>query len=276
MDNLSAILNRFSISAGVFYAGNLCGLAAFGDPSSRVGHLHLLKSGTIKLVQENGGVDILNEPTLVFLPRPERHRLMASESDRADIVCASIEYGTGTNNPLANGLPSIVILPLAELGKLHTTVLWLFEEAHDGADGRQAMMDRLCEVLVIQLLRFVSERGLVRAGMLAGMAHPQLAGCITAMHAHPERPWQLEELADMAGMSRSAFAATFREIVGQPPGDYLITWRVGVAQGLLKKGRAVNLVANDVGYENASALGKVFRKKIGLSPMEWLRAMQSA
>jgi AraC-like DNA-binding protein len=276
MDNLSAVLNRFSISAGVFYSGNLCGIAAFGDPSSRAGHLHLLKSGTLKLVQENGAIEILNEPTLIFLPRSERHRLMATESDQADIVCASIEYGTGTNNPLANTLPSIVILPLAELGKLHTTVLWLFEEAHDGANGRHAMMDRLCELLVIQLLRFVTDRGLVRTGMLAGMAHPQLAKCITAMHANPERSWQLEELADMAGMSRSVFAATFRDIVGQPPGDYLIAWRVGVAQGLLKKGRAVNLVANDVGYENASALGKVFRKKVGLSPMEWLRTIQNA
>lgn len=276
MDTLSAVLNRFSVSAGVFYAGNLCGLAAFGDPSSQVGHFHLLKSGTLKVIQENGDTHVLNEPTLIFLPRPERHRLMTSEPEQAEIVCASIEYGTGTNNPLANTLPSILILPLSELEKLHTTVLWLFEEAHDGANGRHAMMDRLCEVLLIQLLRFVSDHGIVRTGMLAGMAHPQLAKCITAMHANPERSWRLEDLADMAGMSRSAFAATFREIVGQPPGDYLIAWRVGVAQGLLKKGRAVNLVANDVGYENASALGKVFRQKVGLSPMEWLQAMQSA
>lgn len=57
-----------------------------------------------------------------------------------------------------------------------------------------------------------------------------------AMHVHPERLCPLEELAELAGMSRSKFASLFRDTVGQPPGDYLIEWRVGLAQGLLKKG----------------------------------------
>lgn len=276
MGALSAVLSRFSMSAGVFYTGNLCGIATFDDAGARIGHLHLLRSGALTILLDDGKTLRLEKPSLIFFPRPTRHRLLAQESDRADLVCASVEYGTGINNPLANALPSSLVLPLDGLGKLGLTVEWLFEEAFSSSSGRQALMDRLCEVLMIQLLRYVAEQGLVGMGLLAALAHPQISKSIVAMHTHPERPWTLEELAELAGMSRSKFAALFRDTVGQAPGDYLIEWRVGVAQGLLKKGRPVKVVANDVGYENASALARIFRKKVGLSPREWLESVQSA
>jgi len=72
-------------------------------------------------------------------------------------------------------------------------------------------------------------------------------------------------------MSRSTFAEQFRVLVGLSPGNYLIEWRVAVAQNLLKKGKPVNLVANAVGYDSASALGGVFRQKTGFSPKQWLK-----
>ena len=68
----------------------------------------------------------------------------------------------------------------------------------------------------------------------------------------------------------SKFAELFKRIVNQSPGDYLIDWRIAVAKGLLQKNKPVALVANAVGYENGSALARVFRKKIGLSPKQWL------
>ncbi len=103
--------------------------------------------------------------------------------------------------------------------------------------------------------------------MLAGLSHPQLVKVMNAIHEQPQENWSLEKLADIAVMSRSKFAELFRSIVGQPPGDYISDWRVAVAQGLLKKNKPVGWVANEVGYENGSALARVFRKKTGLSPL---------
>ena len=77
-------------------------------------------------------------------------------------------------------------------------------------------------------------------------------------------------MAEIALMSRSKFAEVFKEVIGQTPNDYLLEWRVSVAQSLLLKGKSVSLVANSVGYETASALSRVFRKKLELSPKEWL------
>lgn len=270
MDKLSEVLTHFSISAGVFYAGGLCGVAKFGDPGVQEGHLHLLKTGRLNIVGENGVVYELREPSLLFFPRPTRHRLEADEADKTEIVCATVRYGTGANNPLANSLPDALVLSVANDDRLRSMAEWLFEEAFAESNGRQAMLNRLTELLIIQLLRHVVDRGSVSSGMLGGLAHPQLSRAILAMHASPAKGWTLDELATLSAMSRSKFAEAFRETVGQPPGDYLIEWRLAFAQDLLRKGKPVGWVANEVGYENSSVLARVFRKKIGLSPREWL------
>lgn len=84
------------------------------------------------------------------------------------------------------------------------------------------------------------------------------ARAINAMHAEPSRAWSLGQLASTAAMSRARFAAKFRETVGTTPMAYLTEWRVGVAQSLLRRGKPVQAVADQVGYANASALSRAF------------------
>ena len=120
------------------------------------------------------------------------------------------------------------------------------------------------------MLRHVVNNNIIQHGLLAGLAHPQLSKVLLAIHNAPENQWGLESMAELALMSRSKFAELFKRIVNQSPGDYLIDWRIAVAKGLLQKNKPVALVANAVGYENGSALARVFRKKIGLSPKQWL------
>lgn len=273
MDKLSEVLNNFSISAGVFYTGNLCGLSSFNPDGSEEGHLHLLQSGKLNVIDHNGNKTHISEPSVLFFPRPAQHRLMAEEEDNAQVVCATVKYGTGSKNPLANALPSLLTIKLAEAKPLCVATDLLFQEAFEDNNGRLAMMDRLTEVFIIHLLRYAMKSGIVEAGMLSGLAHPQLSKAIVAMHDAPEKNWPLETLAELSAMSRSKFAELFKEQVGQPPGDYLLEWRVALAQNYLKKGKPVGWVANQVGYENASALARVFRKKTGQSPKQWLTAI---
>ncbi len=276
MDKLSGVLNHFSISAGVFFAGNLCGLNNFNPDGTEEGHLHLLQSGKLNVVDHNGKKLKISEPSMLFFPRPAQHRLMAEEEDNAQVVCATVRYGTGTKNPLANALPTLVVIKLAEAQPLQVATELLFEEAFADNNGRLAMMNRLTEVFVIHMLRYVMDTGLVEAGMLAGLAHPQLSKAISAIHEAPENNWSLETLAELSAMSRSKFAELFREHVGQTAGDYILEWRVALAQNYLKKGKPVGWIANHVGYENASALARVFRKKTGHSPRQWLASNRDA
>jgi len=270
MDRLSQILNRFSIHAQVFFSGNICGVQPFGASDSSDGHLHLLKSGTLTLINAQGVKTVFERPAVIFVPQATQHRIVASESDQAELVCASIHYDDGFNNPLAAALPNFLYFDLQTSDLLGQSAHWLFDEAFNERCGRQPMIDRLTDIFLIQVLRHVLEEGLVEHGMLAGLSHPQLVKVMNAIHEQPQENWSLEKLADIAAMSRSKFAELFRSIVGQPPGDYLSDWRVAVAQGLLKKNKPVGWVANEVGYENGSALARVFRKKTGLSPKAWL------
>lgn len=274
MDKLSEIINRFSISAGVFYSGNICGVSSFHISDKPEGHLHLLKRGRLKVTDNLGYTWHLAEPAVIYLPKPTEHKINASEQDGAEIVCATIDYGTSARNPLTNSVPGVLVTNISDAPALGMIVNMLFDEAFGNRIGKQAMTDRLTELCLFALLRHVIEQGFVREGMLAGLNHPQLEKAISAIHRNPERSWTLEELAGLSAMSRSRFANVFKQLMGQPPGDYLMEWRVGVAQNLLKKGKPVGWVANQVGYESTSALSRAFRKKAGCSPRIWLQQFE--
>lgn len=270
MDRLSLLLHRFSLSAGVFYTGQLCGIHNFERDTQR-GHVHLIKRGPVKLTGGRRAGLMITEPTLLFMPRPDAHRLIADDRDGADVVCASIQFGGGGHNPITDSLPPLVLVPLAELPGANALLELLNEEAFVEQCGRQAALDRLCELLMIKLLRYCMDHGLTSGGTLAGLADPRLAKTLVALHEAPGRAWELPEMALLAGMSRSRFAVHFRETTGETPSDYLASWRITLAQGMLRAGRPLKHVAIEVGYGSASALTRAFIRKIGQPPTHWLR-----
>ncbi len=271
MDRLSELLNHFSMTAAVFYSGKLCAVSRFEDPDCQVGHIHILRSGKMTVSHQTGEPLELQQPTILFYPKPTPHRIQASVEQPAELVCASLNYGIGSGNAFAWGLPSPVLLPLAESGDLNVVTELLFAEAFSHREGSRAIIDRLVELFLIQIFRHYIDSGAVKEGVLAGLADPLLVRVLDAIHRNPGAVWDLPQMAKAAAMSRSAFAEHFRRLVGQSPGDYLMEWRVGCAQLLLKQGRPLSWIANQVGYANPSSLARAFRKKTGLSPGRWLQ-----
>ena len=269
MDQLSVILQRFSMNTEVFFTGNLCGISNFNREPNQ-GHLHLLRSGELTVIDEKGNSQLINEPTVLFFPTPHAHRLIGNEENPPELVCANINYKESTSNPIANALPALLCFKLSDCQKLKQNALCLFDEAFQEQYGRLPMINLLTNIFLIHVLRHVVNNNIIQHGLLAGLAHPQLSKVLLAIHNAPENQWGLESMAELALMARSKFAELFKRIVNQSPGDYLIDWRIAVAKGLLQKNKPVALVANAVGYENGSALARVFRKKIGLSPKQWL------
>lgn len=270
MDRLSALLSHFSLHASTFYSGRLCGTTAF-RPQARHGYVHLLRAGRAAFRPDGAREQVLEQPSLLYLPRCDGHSLIAEEADRAELVCAALAIDGGTRNPLTQALPEHVCVPLAELPHLALPLDWLFAEAFGSTCGRTAVLNRLFELMVIQLLRHLLTQQSVSTGLLAGLADPRLSRALTALHDDPARPWSVETLAQDANMSRASFAAHFRKVVGQTPGDYLLGWRVSLAQKRLRQGRPIALIADEVGYESPSALARAFRRKVGQSPREWLQ-----
>ena len=174
-----------------------------------------------------------------------------------------------------HAFPVLLVLPLREAPAMRGVLDALFTEAFNERSGRDAALNRLSEVVLVYLLRHAIEHGLLRAGVVAGLGDARLAKALNAMHAAPQRPWTLQGLADLAGMSRARFAAHFGEVVGEPAIEYLAGWRLSVAQGLLAQGRQVKSIADEVGYGSPNALTRAFTQRLGQAPTEWLALRRS-
>jgi AraC-like DNA-binding protein len=139
-----------------------------------------------------------------------------------------------------------------------------------GADwpGRDMILERLLEVVLMECLRLPGLDGAVLpAGLLAGLRDPALAGVLRAIHADVRFGWTVAELAKRAGLSRSVFSARFHAKLGCAPIEYLSRWRMALAQDALIRGDApLDRLADQIGYESASAFSTAFRRRIGCPP----------
>jgi len=273
-DRLVHLLKYFELRARVFQAGPLCQSTRY-DEKHGLGFVHILKRGAARMRSPAHDDIDLQAPALVLYLTPITHELQPLD-DEIEMVCASFELGSAGLNPLTTALPDAQWIQLQECPKMRAAVELLFSEASEQHCGRQAVLDRMMEVVFVLALRELMDQKRVQAGLLAGLADPRLYKAINALHGNPARPWNLEDMASIAGMSRARFAVHFREVVGTTPGAYLAQWRLMAAQSLLRKGKPLDLVANKVGYASASALARVFKEKVGESPGKWARRQLQA
>jgi transcriptional regulator GlxA family with amidase domain len=136
------------------------------------------------------------------------------------------------------------------------------------------VISRLSDILVIQAIRdWMAGAGATDSPWLRAMGDPQVGPALAALHAAPAEPWTVESLASQASMSRSAFAARFRELLGQPVMGYLTELRMQLAVDLLHRGdRTVGEVATAVGYESGASFSRVFKRQFGTSPRQMRRS----
>ncbi|MFC3150744.1 cupin domain-containing protein [Litoribrevibacter euphylliae] len=269
MDTLSDLLQGVDVRAEVFFSGNLCGLQSFEEEG--VGHLHFLKSGQITVKTEDGHELTINQSSVLFFPKAMRHSINVDAQSGAELVCASIHFPAKQIDFLRQALPKFIYIDIESGGSINTTTQSIFDEAFKKQPGYQLLIDRQCDVFMVQLLRHVVDIGIVSFGMIAGSTHPRLMPLMEMLKKQPEYEWTVEEMAETVAMSRSKFSALFKETVGQAPLDYLTDLRMALAKGLLKNNKPVGLVANSVGYENASTLSRVFKRRFGVTPKQWIK-----
>lgn len=270
MDSLSKLLHDLDLHAKVFFRGGLCGLQTFAD-NEEAGHLHMLSSGAMTLFTDQGHKIYMNQPSVLFIPSGSRHRIQVDDGNEAKLVCATVVFQGQQKARLVEQLPKFVCIAMDDDASILGTAAWIFAEAFSENQGKEVVINRLCDVFLVQLVRFVIERGTVELALLTANSHAALAPLMAALQSDPRQEWTVDSMAARVAMSRSKFAALFKETVGQSPMDYLTDLRMAMAQGLLKQNRPVSLVANEVGYDDASSLTRVFKKRFGLTPKQWLK-----
>lgn len=278
LDRLSSLLERFRVRAHLFHAGPLCGVTHFAAEPGRA-FLHVLRRGELEVTHRprRGAPRRIrvNEPTLLFYPRPLAHDFHNAPKEGSDFVCASLAFEGGDAHPLVRALPPVLVLPLTAVEGLDAILALLFAETERLRCGQRVLADRLFDVLVVQLLRWMldhPEDAGLPVGLFAGLSHPKLARALTALHERPGAAWTLASMAARAGMSRSAFAALFKSVLGTSPADYLLQWRVSIAQSMLAGGASVKAVSDALGYASAASFSRAFAQTAGASPRMWLKA----
>lgn len=282
IDRLSSLLERFRLRTRLSFAGSMCGKQVFGCEANKA-YLHVLKSGSMEIRHPSAkGVPArikLDAPSIIFYPRPFTHHFHNAPRNGSEFTCAEIEFEEGDLHPIVQSLPPLVLLRLNEVDGLQASLNLLFAETENVRCGHRVLADRLFEVVLIQLLRWLLDHpgeAKINSGLLMGLSSPQLAKALTAIHESPGEAWTIEQLAEVSGMSRTAFAVKFKQLVGQPPAQYVANWRLTIAQARLREGVPLKILAGELGYSSQSALTRVFTARLGVSPRQWLSEGEAA
>lgn len=171
---------------------------------------------------------------------------------------------------LVSLLPAMVHVRGVE--RLSALVRLVGDEAVAQRSGRDLVLRRLVEVLLIEALRSIAGED-APPGLLRGLADARLAPAIRQMHAQISRSWTAPQLAKTAALSRSAFFDRFTRTVGLAPMEYLLAWRMAVARDLLRRqDMGIAEVAERVGYGSASTFSTAFSRHVGQPPGHYARA----
>jgi AraC-like DNA-binding protein len=170
---------------------------------------------------------------------------------------------------LVSLLPALVHVRGVE--RLSVLVRLVREESSERRSGRDIVLARLVELLLIEALRSTPGND-APPGLLRGLADAQLAPAMRQMHGQLARSWTVVQLAKRAALSRSAFFDRFARTVGLAPMEYLLAWRMAVAKDLLRRHDfALAEVAERVGYSSASTFSTAFSRHVGQSPGRYAR-----
>jgi len=170
---------------------------------------------------------------------------------------------------LVSLLPAMVVVRGEP--RLATLMQLVGDETRKVRPGRELVLERLLEVLLIEALRCGSDPASVPS-VARGLSDERLVAALRAMHARPAHGWTVADLAAEAAMSRSAFFARFTRTVGLPPMEYLLAWRMALAKRLLRtRELAIGHVAARVGYGSASTFSTAFSRHVGMPPMRYAR-----
>jgi AraC-like DNA-binding protein len=173
-------------------------------------------------------------------------------------------FGSPDAALLVSLLPKLVHVRGIE--RLALLVTLVREESSEVRSGKELVLTRLVEVLLIEALRATSGAD-APPGLLRGLCDARLAPAIRAMHAQLAKSWTVAELGKVAGLSRSSFFERFVKTVGIPPMEYLLAWRMAIARDLLSRSdAAIGEVAECVGYGSASTFSTAFSRHVGQPP----------
>jgi AraC-like DNA-binding protein len=252
-----------------------CWLEVKGIPS------RLLQPGDLALVPHGDGHHLASEPGMVGaklfeIPREQvsdRYEILRLGGGGAatSAVCGLFQFDHPAAHHLIALLPRVIAIESwssPHMDWIQSTLRLMAAEARELRPGGETVITRLADILVIHAIRsWIAQDPAAQTGWLGALQDKQIGRIISMIHREPAREWTLEALAAEAAMSRSAFAARFTELVGEPAMRYVTRWRMHVALTWLREDNApVGDLSHRLGYESEAAFSRAFKRYIGVSP----------
>lgn len=240
-----------------------------------------LRAGDIALVPHGRGHFLRSHPDAPSLGRvDELPQLMVNDhfsllrcggdGPRTTLICGVVSFDQPAVGRLLQLLPAIIHIEGIDEGesRIRDAIRMMTAELRQLRPGGEAVTTRLADILVIEAIRtWMAGDPAARTGWLGALRDPQLGRAIAAVHRSPSHDWTVESLAREAAMSRSAFAARFTELVGEPAMRYVTRCRMELARSRLEDGDAtVATVAAGLGYQSEASFSRAFTRTLGTSP----------
>jgi AraC-like DNA-binding protein len=237
-------------------------------------------AGHVLLLRTGGSYDLLGAPGAAPVPL---ERVLAEhgpsplelpgEGPVTELLCGSYSFRGVLCEDLLAALPPAAVVP-ADDPTVTAALGLLTAEVRAEHAGRQTVLDRALDVLLVALLRVLWADQL-RPPVWAGAPQDRaVAAALRALHGDPAHPWTVAELARLANVSRASLARRFAAEVGSPPLTYLTWWRMRLAREALVEGATLAQVARQVGYATEYAFAAAFTREVGTAPGRWRRAQQ--
>ena len=273
MEVLTDILRGLRATGSVYFCDFLVPPWELAYERESRAMFHLVRRGHCRLVIE-GEIHDLVPGDFVFLAPGVDHRVQSDDSSTSQtlLLCGYLDFENREDDVLMRALPRHVILQNEDLEQwpwLMRTLEHLSAEYMSGAPGSELTVNKLTEVLLVQLLRVDFGRT-DRAGIVAALQDKRIANALAQMHGHPGHDWTTDKAAAAASMSRSGFARRFKELLEMNFFDYLTRLRMRNARELLVTTRLpVADVGERVGYSSELSFVKAFRKLHEMTPRAW-------
>jgi AraC-like DNA-binding protein len=194
------------------------------------------------------------------------------DGDRTDVVCGYLHSEDPLFDPRMRAFPSVFVVRLAEPAAqwVRASIEYALATSSD-ATVSDAASTRLPELLLIEMLRLhLASAPSAEHGWITALHDPALAPALACLHARPDHPWTVSELAHEAAVSRSLLDQRFRAVLGLSPIRYLTEWRMHIAADLLAStDLTVAQVARRTGYDSQEAFSRAFKRRMGSAPSTW-------
>src|SRR6267154_616703 len=295
MDILTDVLDRVRLKGTLLFHYEFGRPWSVALPRSPDAIFHYLSRGSASIALEDGPMIQMAEGDFVLIVRGEPHVLRSgrrtkpvrlADLDRwpahvglvrhgggrkpfSTMICGRFSLSRPSPNNVLKLLPPVLHLrPAADRDWLETILQRMVAEAAFQRAGQVAVLSRVTEVLFVEVLRsWIKSLGPGEGGWLGAIADRYLGKALQLIHEHPEHPWTLGALGRHVGLGRSAFAARFTRLVGQPVYHYLVARRMYEAALMLESGDdAIARIATRVGYETTTAFSKAFKQHYSFSP----------